>query len=130
LITADGGGSNGSRSRLWKVSLQQLADELGVLIRVCHFPPGTSKWNKIEHRLFGQISTNWRGQPLTSHAVIIELIAHTTTATGLRVHAELDPGYYPTGIRITQKQFDLVNLLPADFHGDWNYAIRPSVAIG
>jgi len=129
LITADGGGSNGSRSRLWKVSLQQLADDLGVLIRVCHFPPGTSKWNKIEHRLFSQISTNWRGQPLTSHAVIIELIAHTTTATGLRVHAELDTGCYPTGVRITQKQFDSVNLLPADFHGDWNYAIRPSVAI-
>ncbi len=95
LITADGGGSNGSRSRLWKVSLQALADELGVRIQVCHFPPGTSKWNKIEHRLFSQISTNWRGQPLTSHAVIIELIAHTTTTTGLRVQAELDTGCYP-----------------------------------
>ena len=129
LITADGGGSNGSRSRLWKVSLQQLAEDLGVIIHVCHFPPGTSKWNKIEHRLFSQISTNWRGQPLTSHAVIIELIAHTTTATGLRVQAELDTGCYPTGIRITQPQFAAVNLVPADFHGDWNYAIRPSVAI-
>jgi transposase len=129
LITADGGGSNGSRSRLWKVSLQALADELGVRIQVCHFPPGTSKWNKIEHRLFSQISTNWRGQPLTSHAVIIELIAHTTTTTGLRVQAELDTGCYPTGIRITQKQFAAVNLFPADFHGDWNYAIRPSVAL-
>ena len=128
LITADGGGSNGSRSRLWKVSLQQLADELGVIIRVCHFPPGTSKWNKIEHRLFSQISTNWRGQPLTSHAVIIELIAHTTTATGLRVQAELDTSPYQTGIRITKKQFDTVHLFPADFHGDWNYAIRPSGA--
>jgi hypothetical protein len=129
LITADGGGSNGSRSRLWKVSLQQLADELGVTIQVCHFPPGTSKWNKIEHRLFSQISTNWRGQPLTSHAVIIELIAHTTTTTGLRVQAELDTGCYPTGIRITRQQFAMVNLFPAAFHGDWNYAICPSAAI-
>jgi Rhodopirellula transposase DDE domain len=129
LITADGGGSNGSRSRLWKVSLQQLADELGVTIQVCHFPPGTSKWNKIEHRLFSQISTNWRGQPLTSHAVIIELIAHTTTTTGLRVQAELDTGCYPTGIRITRQQFATVNLFPAAFHGDWNYAICPSAAI-
>lgn len=128
LITADGGGSNGSRSRLWKVSLQQLADELGVTIQVCHFPPGTSKWNKIEHRLFSQISTNWRGQPLTSHAVIIELIAHTTTTTGLRVQAELDTGCYPTGIRITRQQFATVNLFPAAFHGDWNYAICPSAA--
>ena len=128
LITADGGGSNGSRSRLWKVSLQALADELGVRIQVCHFPPGTSKWNKIEHRLFSQISTNWRGQPLTSHTVIIELIAHTTTTTGLRVQAELDTGSYPTGIRITPKQFAAVNLFPADFQGDWNYAIRPSGA--
>jgi hypothetical protein len=128
-ITADGGGSNGSRSRLGKVSLPQLADELGVIIRVCHFPPGTSKWNKIEPRLFSQISTNWRGQPLTSHAVIIELIAHTTTATGLRVHAELDSGCYPIGLRITQKQFASVNLFPANFHGDWNYTIRPSVAL-
>jgi transposase len=129
LITADGGGSNGSRSRLWKVSLQALADELGVTIHVCHFPPGTSKWNKIEHRLFGQISTNWRGQPLTSHAVLIELIAHTTTTTGLRVQAELDTGCYPTGIRITPQQFAAVNLFPADFHGDWNYTICPSEAV-
>jgi transposase len=129
LITADGGGSNGSRSRLWKVSLQQLADELGMTIQVCHFPPGTSKWNKIEHRLFSQISTNWRGQPLTSHAVIIELIAHTTTTTGLRVQAELDTRCYPTGIRISHKQFAALNVFPADFHGNWNYAIRPSVAL-
>jgi len=129
LSTADGGGSNGSRSRLWKVSLQQLADELGKTIQVCHFPPGTSKWNKIEHRLFSQISTNWRGQPLTSHAVIIELIAHTTTTTGLRVQAELDTRSYPTGIRISHKQFAALNLFPADFHGNWHYAIRPSVAL-
>jgi len=126
LITADGGGSNGSRSRLWKVSLQALADELQVTIHVCHFPPGTSKWNKIEHRLFSQISLNWRGKPLTSHAVLIELITHTTTTSGLRVQAELDTGCYPTGIRITPKQFAAVNLFPADFHGDWNYTICPS----
>jgi transposase len=128
LSTADGGGSNGSRSRLWKVSLQTLADELGVRSQVCHLPPGTSKWNKIAPRLFSQISTNWRGQPVTSHTVSIELIAHTTTTSGLRVQAELDTGSYPTGIRITQKQFATVNLFPADFHGDWNYAIRPSGA--
>lgn len=126
LITADGGGSNGSRSRLWKVSLQALADELGVTIHVCHFPPGTSKWNKIEHRLFSQISLNWRGQPLTSHAVLIELIAHTTTTSGLRVEAELDTGCYPTGVRITPEQFAAVNLFPTDFHGEWNYTICPS----
>jgi hypothetical protein len=126
LITADGGGSNGSRSRLWKVSLQALADELRVMIHVCHFPPGTSKWNKIEHRLFSQISLNWRGKPLTSHAVLIELIAHTTTTSGLRVQAELDTGRYPTGIRITPKQFATLMLFPADFHGDWNYTICPS----
>jgi Rhodopirellula transposase. len=130
LITADGGGSNGSRSRLWKVSLQALANELGVTIQVCHFPPGTSKWNKIEHRLFSQISINWRGKPLTSHAVLIELIAHTTTTSGLRVQAELDTGCYPTGIRITPKQFAAVNLFPANFHGNWNYTICPSGAVG
>jgi hypothetical protein len=130
LITADGGGSNGSRSRLWKVSLQALADELRVMIHVCHFPPGTSKWNKIEHRLFSQISLNWRGKPLTSHAVLIELIAHTTTTSGLRVQAELDTGRYPTGIRITPKQFATINLFPADFHGDWNYTICPSATAG
>ncbi len=129
LITADGGGSNGSRSRLWKVSLQQLADDLGLAITVCHFPPGTSKWNKIEHRLFSQISTNWRGRPLTSHEVIVELIANTTTQTGLRVHADLDTNRYPTGIKISKKQLETVNLFPADFHGDWNYSIRPSTAM-
>jgi transposase len=128
LITADGGGSNGRRSRLWKVSLQQLADELGLVINVCHFPPGTSKWNKIEHRLFSQISTNWRGRPLTSHQVVVELIANTTTTTGLRVQAELDTNRYQTGIRITQEQLDTVHLYPADFHGEWNYSIRPSTA--
>lgn len=129
LITADGGGSNGSRTRLWKVSLQHLVDELGLTISVCHFPPATSKWNKIEHRLFSQISTNWRGRPLTSHEVIVELIANTTTETGLRVQAELDTNRYQTGIRITKKQLDMVNLYPADFHGDWNYSISPSTVM-
>jgi hypothetical protein len=129
LITADGGGSNGSRSRLWKVSLQQLADELGLVLSVCHFPPGTSKWNKIEHRLFSQISTNWRGRPLTSHEVIVELIANTTTERGLRVQAELDTNRYQTGIKISKKQLETVNLFPADFHGEWNYSIRPSTAM-
>jgi len=130
LITADGGGSNSSRSRLWKVSRQALANELGVTIHVCHFPPGTSKWNKIEHRLFSQISLNWRGNPLTSHAVLIELITHTTTTSGLRVEAELETGRYPTGGRITPQQFATANLFPADFHGEWNYTIRPSETEG
>lgn len=129
LVTADGGGSNSSRSRLWKVSLQHLADESGLRISVCHFPPGTSKWNKIEHRLFSQISTNWRGRPLISHEVIVELIAHTTTASGLRVQAELDTNRYQTGIRISKEQLDKVNLYPAAFHGDWNYSIRPSTVV-
>jgi transposase len=129
LITADGGGSNSSRSRLWKVSLQALADELGVTIHVCHFPPGTSKWNKIEHRLFSQISLNWRGKPLTSHTVLIELIAHTTTTSGLRVEADLDTGRYPTGVRVTPQQFAAVNLVPADFHGEWNYTICPTATV-
>jgi len=129
LITADGGGSNSCRSRLWKVSLQALANELGVTIHVCHFPPGTSKWNKIEHRLFSQLSLNWRGKPLMSHTVLIELITHTTTTSGLRVEAELDPGHYPTGVRISPEQFAAVNLVPADFHGVWNYTICPSATV-
>jgi hypothetical protein len=103
--------------------------ELGLVLSVCHFPPGTSKWNKIEHRLFSQISTNWRGQPLTSHEVIVALIANTTTTTGLRVQAELDTNRYQTGIRISKKQLETVNLFPADFHGEWNYSIRPSTAM-
>lgn len=129
LVTADGGGSNSSRSRLWKVSLQHLADELGLTISVCHFPPGTSKWNKIEHRLFSQISTNWRGRPLISQEVIVELIANTRTASGLRVQAELDTNRYQTGIRISKEQLDKVNLYPAAFHGEWNYSIRPSAVV-
>jgi Rhodopirellula transposase DDE domain len=126
LITADGGGSNGSRCRLWKVALQDLSIHLGIPIEVCHFPPGTSKWNKIEHRMFCHITQNWRGRPLVSHELIINLIASTVTQTGLSIHAELDPGTYPTGIKVTDEQLAAVNLQRADFHGEWNYTIRPS----
>jgi hypothetical protein len=128
LITADGGGSNGSRSRLWKVALQRLADELGLIIRVCHFPPGTSKWNKIEHRLFSQIAINWRGRPLMSHEVIVQLIADTTTETGLQVRAALDKKSYPTGRKVTDQELAELHLQPAKFHGEWNYTIRPTKA--
>jgi len=124
LITADGGGSNSSRNRRWKVALQDLADELEVSISVCHFPPGTSKWNKIEHCLFSQIGINWRGQPLASHEVVVQLIAKTTTETGLRVRAALDKNNYPTGIKVTDDELASVNLRPAKFHGEWNYTIR------
>jgi hypothetical protein len=130
LITADGGGSNGSRNRLWKVALQRLADELQLVIHVCHFPPGTSKWNKIEHRLFSHIGINWRGRPLISHEVIIQLIANTHTETGLRVRAELDKNSYPAGIKISKQKFATVNLRRAKFHGDWNYTIRPAENVG
>jgi len=126
LITADGGGSNSSRNRRWKVALQGLADELRMAIRVCHFPPGTSKWNKIEHCLFSQIAINWRGKPLTSHEVVVQLIANTTTHTGLRVRAALDKNRYPTGIKVTTKELASLNLRPAKFHGEWNYTITPS----
>jgi hypothetical protein len=126
LITADGGGSNSSRNRRWKVALQALADELKLTVRVCHFPPGTSKWNKIEHCLFSQIAINWRGQPLTSHEVVVQLIAKTTTETGLRVRAALDKNSYPTGIKVTDNELASVNLRPAKFHGEWNYTIKPS----
>jgi hypothetical protein len=125
LITADGGGSNSSRSRLWKVALQRLADELGLRISVCHFPPGTSKWNKIEHRMFSHISMNWRGKPLTSHEVIVNLIANTTTQTGLTIHAALDTHQYPTGIKVTDQELETVRVRKADFHGEWNYTILP-----
>lgn len=126
LITADGGGSNGSRNRLWKYALQRFANETGLTIQVCHFPPGTSKWNKIEHRMFGHITENWRGRPLVSLAVIVNLIANTTTTTGLKIQAELDPGVYPTGLKITDQQMKEMNLHPAAFHGkDWNYRIKP-----
>lgn len=126
LITADGGGSNGSRNRLWKVALHQLAFQLGMAIDVCHFPPGTSKWNKIEHRMFSHITQNWRGRPLVSHEVVLNLIANTTTKAGLRIRAELDAGSYPTGIKVSDQELAAVNLKRAQFHGDWNYTLVPS----
>jgi Rhodopirellula transposase DDE domain len=125
LITADSGGSNGARVRLWKVELQKLADETGLEISVCHLPPGTSKWNKIEHRLFSFISQNWRGKPLVSHQVIVNLIAATTTKTGLRVRAEIDPGKYPKGVKVSDKQVATIRLERDQFHGEWNYTILP-----
>ena len=124
-ITADGGGSNGARVRLWKLELQQLADELGLAITVCHLPPGTSKWNKIEHRLFSFITQNWRGKPLVSHQVIVQLIAATTTKAGLTVRCELDPNSYPAGIKVADVELAAVNLQRHDFHGEWNYTISP-----
>ena len=125
LITADGGGSNGSRLRLWKLELQMLADETGLAIAVSHFPPGTSKWNKIEHRLFSFISKNWRGQPLTSLKVIVSLIAGTTTRKGLKVHAEIDNRSYPAGIKVPDEKMAQINLRRDEFHGEWNYEILP-----
>ena len=125
LITADGGGSNGSRLRLWKLELQKLADETGLAIAVCHFPPGTSKWNKIEHRLFSFISSNWRGEPLRDYETIVQLIARTTTTKGLKVTCRLDRRKYPTGRKVTDKEMKRVNLERSTFHGDWNYMIRP-----
>jgi transposase len=125
LITADAGGSNGPRLRLWKVELQKLADETGLRIAVCHFPPGTSKWNKIEHRLFSFISQNWRGKPLLSFEVIVNLIAATTTTKGLKVQAELDSGTYPAGTKIDDSELAGVRLRRDAFHGDWNYEIHP-----
>jgi transposase len=125
LITADGGGSNGSRLRLWKLELQKLADETGLAIAVSHFPPGTSKWNKIEHRLFSFISKNWRGQPLTSLKVIVSLIAATTTRKGLKVHAEIDNRSYPLGTKILDKEMAQIKLRRDKFHGEWNYEILP-----
>ena len=125
LITADGGGSNGSRVRLWKIELQKLADELGVPVTVCHLPPGTSKWNKIEHRLFSFITGNWRGKPLFSHRVIVQLIAATTTKTGLKVGCELDPNTYPAGVKVSDAEMDAINLTRHDFHGEWNYTVSP-----
>ena len=127
LICADAGGSNGYRVRLWKIELAQLATEIGRPITICHFPPGTSKWNKIEHRLFAHISMNWRGRPLTSHEVIVNLIGATTTRTGLTVHAEANTNSYPRGIKVTKQEMDAIRpqLKPDSFHGDWNYTLRP-----
>jgi hypothetical protein len=125
LITADSGGSNSSRNRLWKVQLQKLSDETGLAIEVCHFPPGTSKWNKIEHRLFCHITRNWQGQPLETYEIVVNLIGSTTTATGLKVHADLDPGKYEKGKEVTDEELAAVNIKPSRFHGEWNYVIRP-----
>ena len=125
MITADGGGSNSSRNRLWKVALQDLANELDLALRVCHFPPGTSKWNKIEHRLFCFITQNWRGRPLTSYQAIVNLIGSTTTKAGLTVRAALDTNHYETGIKISDEELARVRQVPAKFHGEWNYTIRP-----
>ncbi len=125
LITADGGGSNGSRLRLWKLELQKLADETGLRIVVCHFPPGTSKWNKIEHQLFSYISQNWRGKPLRTFQTIVSLIAATTTSTGLKVHAELNTESYQAGIKVSDQELKQINIRRDKFHGDWNYEIRP-----
>jgi hypothetical protein len=125
LVTADSGGSNGSRTRLWKVCLQELADELGLKIHVCHFPPGTSKWNKIEHRMFCHITENWRGRPLVSHAVVVNLIGSTRTRTGLRIQAELDTNAYEKGIKVTNEELAGVRLNRDKFHGEWNYTVLP-----
>jgi hypothetical protein len=125
LITADGGGSNGYRLRQWKMELQKLADSTGLSIRVCHFPPGTSKWNKVEHRLFSFISSNWRGEPLCDYETVVRLIARTTTAKGLKVTCRLDRRRYPVGRKVTDKEFATVNLKPNAFHGEWNYTILP-----
>jgi transposase len=125
LITADCGGSNGSRVRLWKTELQKLTDEIGLEISVCHFPPGTSKWNKIEHRLFSQITLNWRGKPLTSYEVIVNLIAATTNSKGLEVKCMLDTNKYPTGIKIEKKQVEELGIIRDEFHGEWNYTFKP-----
>jgi hypothetical protein len=128
LITAEAGGSNGSRLRLWKTEIQKLADEVKIPISICHFPPGTSKWNKIEHRLFSFISQNWRGKPLISHAVIIKLIAATRTQAGLKVKAKLDTNSYPGGIKVSKADLESVQLRPDSFHGDWNYTIFPRMS--
>jgi hypothetical protein len=126
LISADCGGSNGARLRLWKWELQQFADRSGIEITVSHLPPGTSKWNKIEHRLFSHIAMNWRGKPLVDLATIVSLIGSTTTQTGLRVRSEIDPGSYPTGIQITDAQMATIHLERHEFHGEWNYTIPSS----
>jgi Rhodopirellula transposase DDE domain len=128
LITAAGGGSNGSRVRLWKLEVQRLADETGLTLTVCHFPPGTSKWNTIEHRLFSCITQNWRGKPLVSYAVILSLIAATSTATGLTVESVLDPAPDPAGRKVTDDEMATIQLKRDEFHGEWNYTISPRAA--
>lgn len=125
LITADCGGSNGYRNRLWKLKLQEFADATGLTLHICHFPPGTSKWNKIEHRLFCNITTNWQGQPLTSLETVVNLISNTITQTGLEVHAQLDDNLYPTGIQVSDEKFNAIQIERYRFHGEWNYRIVP-----
>ena len=125
LICADCGGSNGYRVRLWKIELQTLASETGLRVTICHFPPGTSKWNKVEHRLFSHISMNWRGRPLVSHEVIVKLIGETTTSTGLEVKAQLDKRRYPVKVKVTDEEMKMVKIKPHNFHGEWNYSINP-----
>ena len=127
LITADGGGSNGSRVRLWKIKLQELANELNMTIQVRHFPPGTSKWNKIEHRMFCHITVNWRGRPLLSREVVVQLIGNTRTKSGLEIKATLDENAYQAGIKVSDKELQSINLYKEKFHGEWNYEIRPSI---
>jgi hypothetical protein len=126
LITADSGGSNSCRNRLWKVELQKLSNEIGLEIEVCHFPPGTSKWNKIEHRLFCHVTRNWRGRPLETYEIVVNLIGSTTTESGLTVHAELDAGTYEKGRKVSDEEFAAIDLKPSGFHGEWNYVIRPN----
>jgi hypothetical protein len=128
LVCADAGGSNGYRIRAWKTQLARLAADSGLAVTVCHFPPGTSKWNKIEHRLFSHISMNWRGRPLVSHEVILELIAATRTRSGLRVQAELDQRSYPLGVRVSDRELAAVPLRRHDWHGEWNYTVLPAAA--
>jgi hypothetical protein len=130
MITADGGGSNSSRCRLWKIALQELADATGLTLNVCHFPPGTSKWNKIEHRLFCHVTQNWRGKPLVSHDLIVKLIGNTTTATGLKVKAALDTDRYESGIKVSDEELAAVHIQRDEFHGEWNYSILPKAKIG
>jgi len=129
LITADGGGSNGRRNKLWKKQLQELSDEINIEIHMCHFPPGTSKWNKIEHRLFSNISKNWRGRPLVSYEVVVNLIASTVTTTGLKIQSEIDTKQYKTGIKVGEEEMKKINLTQDDFHGEWNYVIKPNHTI-
>jgi hypothetical protein len=125
MVTADAGGSNGYRNRLWKKELAVLAAETGLAVTVCHYPPGTSKWNKVEHRMFSFITKNWRGKPLTSYQIIVELVAAATTETGLRILAEYDQGYYPTGVAVTDSELAGLPLRGHDWHPDWNYDLKP-----
>jgi hypothetical protein len=125
LITADGGGSNGYRVRLWRVQLQKLADEMQMTIQVCHFPPGTSKWNKIEHRMFCHITQNWRGRPLVSREVVVNLIGNTTTAEGLRIQAQIDDNTYAAGIKVSDQELAALAIERDEFHGEWNYRLKP-----